>query len=325
MNRTLYYYLFGKFRSRLTSAENAIAGISGGETGNITDLADRVTSAENAITGKADASDLSTLAGRVTDAETALSGKASSSDLSTLAGRVTTAEGTLSEHTTAISRKASANDLTALATRVTTAEETISDHTTAIAALATRVTNIETAIESSSTVTSLTSGYIRVAHEAAPIALKTNAGSFYPLEKGSVTSDSSYWYIDPAPYLAYDGVASFSGTWTVYFAGGLPEVMTIIAATTAITPAEHQVFQHTLAASDAITIDTSALSATKCMTFELWLDMPSTAVSFTLPSGIAWVTGSAPDFSSGSTRYVIAVRWNGTKLLANLAYTEALS
>lgn len=40
MNRTLYYYLFGKFRSRLTSAENAIAN-------------------------KADSSDLSTLSATV--------------------------------------------------------------------------------------------------------------------------------------------------------------------------------------------------------------------------------------------------------------------
>lgn len=57
---------------------------------------------------------------------------------------------------------------------------------------------------------------------------------------------------------------------------------------------------------------------------ELWLDMPTPAVPFTLQS-FTWVDGAAPDFSSASTRYAMTVRWNGTKFLANLAYTEALA
>ena len=50
---------------------------------------------------------------------------------------------------------------------------------------------------------------------------KTAAGNIYPIEKGSLTGSGSGYLIDPAPYLAYDNAASFSGTWSVYCAGGI--------------------------------------------------------------------------------------------------------
>lgn len=181
MNRTLYYYLFGKLRSRLTSAENAIANkisaddldtaIAGkADANDVSDLADRVTSAENAITGKADASDLSTLAGRVTDAETAIAGKAAASDFSDLADRVSTAE-------TAISGKASSSDLSTLAGRVSDAEGTIAEHTTALSGkasasdlstLAGRVSDAETAISGKASIASVTELARKVSDAAGP-------------------------------------------------------------------------------------------------------------------------------------------------------------
>ena len=180
-------------------------------------------------------------------------------------------------------------------------------------------------VGASESVSALTSGYIVVSSDAAPVMLKTNLGNLYPVEKGTMTESSGTWSIDPAAYLAYDNVQTFTGPWTVYFAGGLPEVMTIISAGTSITPLEHQVYRHTLAASDAITVDTSALTSSQCLTFELWLDMPSTPVAFTLPAGLTWIDEFTPDFSAGDTRYVIVIRWNGSGLLANLAYTEDLA
>ncbi len=55
-----------------------------------------------------------------------------------------------------------------------------------------------------------------------PVGVRTNSGNYYPVEKGSVIIDVSGGTIqlDVSPYLAYDNVASFSGTWTVYFAAG---------------------------------------------------------------------------------------------------------
>lgn len=76
-------------------------------------------------------------------------------------------------------------------------------------------------IGASQTVSSLTSGYIVVEHDAIPVALKTDLGNLYPVEKGTYTISSGAWQIDPAAYLAYDGSASFTGPWTVYFAGGV--------------------------------------------------------------------------------------------------------
>ena len=55
-----------------------------------------------------------------------------------------------------------------------------------------------------------------------PVGVRTNSGNYYPIEKGSVVIDVSGGTIeiDVSPYLAYDNSASFSGTWTVYFAAG---------------------------------------------------------------------------------------------------------
>lgn len=173
-------------------------------------------------------------------------------------------------------------------------------------------------------VSSLVSGAIVLEDEAVPVAVLTSAGNLYYLEKGSIAISSGAWSINPAPYLAYDNVSSFSGPWTVYFAGGLPEPQTIHSGGSAIVPQEHQAYQVSLTSGTAISIDSSGLSSSTCMTFELWLDMPSSSVSFTLPA-FTWIDGAAPDFTSGSTRYAVAVRWDGSDFLANLAYEKVLS
>lgn len=55
-----------------------------------------------------------------------------------------------------------------------------------------------------------------------PVGVRTNSGNYYPVEKGSVIINVSEgnMQLDVSPYLAYDNSASFSGTWTVYFAAG---------------------------------------------------------------------------------------------------------
>ena len=100
---------------------------------------------------------------------------------------------------------------------------------------------------------------------------------------------------------------------------------------TAITPQDGAVYHKTLAADDAFTISTTGLSATKQVTFELHLIQPSTAVSFTLPNTLIWANGdsfasanTAPDMSTADTEYCIVIRWDGSGLLANLAYTKAI-
>ena len=100
---------------------------------------------------------------------------------------------------------------------------------------------------------------------------------------------------------------------------------------TAIALAEGKVFRHTLSAGETFTFDTSGLTASRQVTGEVHLIQPSTAVSFTLPSGILWESdgsfaagNDAPDFSTGSTLYALVFRWDGTSFLGNLAYTKAV-
>lgn len=68
-------------------------------------------------------------------------------------------------------------------------------------------------------VSSLTDGVLAVAREAFPVGLITNLGTVYPIEKGTVTRSSGTWRIDPTAYLVYDNSASFTGPWTIWFAG----------------------------------------------------------------------------------------------------------
>lgn len=71
------------------------------------------------------------------------------------------------------------------------------------------------------TATELTDGTIKVQDSSSiPVTIKTGAGNYYPLEKGSISNNDGVWSIDPAPYMAYDNVSEFTGTWVIYMAGG---------------------------------------------------------------------------------------------------------
>ena len=98
-----------------------------------------------------------------------------------------------------------------------------------------------------------------------------------------------------------------------------------------ITFAPKKVFRHTLAAGEVFTFDTSGLSAGRQIACEVHFIQPSTAVSFTLPSGILWeadgvfsAENDPPDFSAGGMLYAVVFRWTGSAILGNLAYAEAL-
>ena len=169
-----------------------------------------------------------------------------------------------------------------------------------------------------------------------PYAVITHQGTLFQLEKGSVLVNliTNTVTVNVAPYLAYDDSASFTGTWRLYFAAGQADSGDDIVnlTGTAITPQNNVVFKKTLASSDAFTISTTDLTASKQVTFELHLIQPSTAVSFTLPNTIIWSDGltfdsgnSAPDMSTADTEYCLVIRWDGSDLLGNLAYTKEVS
>ena len=172
--------------------------------------------------------------------------------------------------------------------------------------------------------------------ETLPFGVLTDSGNFYPLEKGSLTVDTANntFTLNVTPYLAYDNVSAFSGTWRVYFSAGSSDPGDDIAtlASTDITPKHDAIYVHELANDDTFTIDSTGLSATKQVTFELHLVQPSTDVSFTLPLTILWPdkdakfasTNPPPAMDTADTEYCIVIRWDGSDLLANLAYTKAI-
>lgn len=94
-----------------------------------------------------------------------------------------------------------------------------------------------------------------------------------------------------------------------------------------LSPAK--VFVHTLTAGEVFSFDESCFTANREVTGEVHLIQPATAVTFTLPAGILWPDGQEfsagndmPDFSTGNTLYALVFRWNGSKILCNLAYTH---
>ena len=97
----------------------------------------------------------------------------------------------------------------------------------------------------------------------------------------------------------------------------------------AIAPEEGIIYAKTLAANDAVTFNTSALTSNTAVNFELHLTQNTSAVSFTFPNDILWYENgnfasgnAAPDMSDSSTKYALVFRWDGVKILGNLAYTE---
>lgn len=156
-----------------------------------------------------------------------------------------------------------------------------------------------------------------------PVSISDNEGTTYPLQFGSYSIQSGVVKIDMENNLSAIGKA-VTGTWKVNFAsgGGDDMGMEIVESSgTSFTLVNGKVYTHTLSAAETLVFDTSGFRAGICATCELWLTMPSSVVSFSFPETLVWVDGSAPSIDAGNTHYVIVLRWDGSRLIANLAYT----
>ena len=149
-----------------------------------------------------------------------------------------------------------------------------------------------------------------------PYAVLTNAGNFYPVEKGSVTVNTTLNTVtlNVAPYLAYDNAQSFSGTWRLYFAAGSSEVVfngmpyaALTGAASVTIPAGGSAYTLTIGQDTTITFPSPG-NAT-CY-FWLYLTTGSTVYSVTLPNSIAWDDGIGPDLSTASSLYRLAFLWD---------------
>jgi hypothetical protein len=214
-------------------------------------------------------------------------------------------------------------------------------------------------------VTELTDGKIKIAGtDTPPVMLQTNKGTLFDIKGATyLTITEDAFIIDPAPYLASDNSSSFEGEWKIWMAsgtlatgsggsGGVSEEvfsdfkaetyttftainetleyledetfgMLIKPVATAEIPFVHAtVAKHTLTADEVISLDTSAMPSDRCVTMELWLTMPEEVVSFSIPD-VTWI--EEPSFDTGNMLYCVILRWDGEKVLANLAYSVEVS
>lgn len=78
--------------------------------------------------------------------------------------------------------------------------------------------------------TAVSNNILTVDGKAIPVMIKTNAGTLYPIEKGTLSAATvggvAKYKIDINPYLVYDGAASFAGSWTVYYGAGINDIYT---------------------------------------------------------------------------------------------------
>ena len=216
--------------------------VSSTET-NITGLDTRVTALENGgyattaqltagLATKADSSTVSGIDARVSALESSGGGQGgldSAGVLNVVSSGGYTTSATVSEW---LNSKADASTVNALDTRMTAAEGNITGLNTGLSskadvsvtsALDTRVSALEISGGGTTVTvqnfTSVTSNKTSFTGNI-PVGVMTNSGKYYPVEKGSLTISGGVATLDVTPYLAYDNSASFSGTWTAYFATG---------------------------------------------------------------------------------------------------------
>lgn len=98
---------------------------------------------------------------------------------------------------------------------------------------------------------------------------------------------------------------------------GAVMIPVITEITDGVIPFKHNtVVQYQVNADDVLSINTQELKSGQCATMELWLVMDQ-IVSFSL-NDVVWV--KQPQFDTANTTYTIVLRWNGSQVIANIAY-----
>ena len=172
-------------------------------------------------------------------------------------------------------------------------------------------------------------GTLTIEEMGIPVSISDNLGVTYPLQFGTVTivEDSGSVVIDMASNLAAIG-KEVTGTWYVNFASGGKETPAGVSITehteSVFAPVDGAIYKHTIVAGETIELETANLTADRCVTFELWLTMGDTVVSFSLPDNLVWVS-SAPSFDDINTLYALVSRWDGAGFVANLAYSKEVT
>lgn len=213
----LYTYRNGQYEKIYeTESMDQNAPSGGGETNSITrEEWNRLTAFVNAS-----ADDIARINSNISSIETRFDNyvliTTFNSEVNRLDGRIdscsTTISGVNEQLQTHLANHPTQPDLTSIETSISTLESTVAEHDNTINTL---VASIGGGIIVD--VASLTNNKLSITTaNCLPIAVKTASGNIYRIENGSMTVSGSGWLIDPTSYLAYDNVASFSGTWKIY-------------------------------------------------------------------------------------------------------------
>ena len=185
------------------------------------------------------------------------------------------------------------------------------------------------AFRHSFTSSDVTAGTLTIAKTGIPVSISDDSGVTYPLQFGTATiaEDGGSVAIDMASNLAAIG-KEVTGTWYVNFASGVKETPAGVSITehteSSFAPVDGAIYKHTIVAGETIELETANLTADRCATFELWLTMGTTVVSFSLPDNLVWIS-SAPSFGDINTLYALVIRWDGAGFVANVAYSKEVT
>ena len=173
----------------------------------------------------------------------------------------------------------------------------------------------------------VTEGTLRVSTYGCPVSISDDTGITYPLQFGSFTMDGKNVVINMMANLSAIG-KEVTGTWYVNFASGGKETPAGVSITehteSVFAPVDGAIYKHTIVAGETIELETANLTADRCATFELWLTMGATVVSFSLPDNLVWIS-SAPSFGDINTLYALVIRWDGAGFVANMAYSKEVT
>lgn len=121
-----------------------------------------------------------------------------------------------------------------------------------------------------------------------------------------------------------DNGKSWSGAIRILGKQGIAGISITEHTESAFAPVDGAIYKHTIVAGETIELGTTNFTADRCATFELWLTMGDTVVSFSLPDNLVWVS-SAPIFGDINTLYALVIRWDGSGFVANMAYSKEVT
>ena len=149
---------------------------------------------------------------------------------------------------------------------------------------------------------------IEISSSCFPVAIQTQKGNIYPIEKNTLSFENNKWSIDVRTYLVYDNVNIFTASWYVYCAGGYnPPIIKQFNETGSLTHTMHEgeyLYHKKDCSINELTLNINKDSNNSCICF-------NTGSEFTYTINISdnsnfYLGGGTPNFIENKS-YIVAV------------------